>query len=564
MEFARVPASDLRQGMTSTLRGHIDNACSDAFSDQTRQVLEHLEKVLTHKDWQGTARRSAFLRFVVQEALTGNGARLKGTIIALEVFGRAASGDHQSDAIVRVEARRLRRDLECFYAGPGQFEPIRITIPKGGYTPLFDRRTLAPSIGSACNRAPRSVTTPQPAIFVQPFSALGEDPFLQDMAQGLTHEVISGLMQYPGFRLHCLEESSAAVVTPSKDSFTVRAIVQQGMDSIKVCVRLVRAEDAQVIWSRTFLHPFTARDMILIQTELAADIADALGAPEAGLREGLIARVARAGGPSIESYLAVIAAQAYRRTHLAEAHVQTRAALERAIETDPCYPDAWAYLAFLRLDAVHFAHDTLAPQDAFDPALRAARRALALDPENVPAHLALLLIQHYSGRTEEAMATADCVLCVSPHDPDALATAGWLRIVGHADQLGLGRLEKALARSINPPPRYFRSLAVYQMMWGTPEAFLDAASRAASDGLGISAALHAVALGRLGRAQEAAETLRAMARHSPRLAQDPRGFLTPHRAHPTIVDTIVKGLHHARHLTQPRLSAHAVRGGVHC
>lgn len=41
------------------------------------------------------------------------------------------------DAIVRVEARRLRAKLSDYYGGPGARDPIRIEIPTGSYVPLI-------------------------------------------------------------------------------------------------------------------------------------------------------------------------------------------------------------------------------------------------------------------------------------------------------------------------------------------------------------------------------------------------------------------------------------------
>ena len=45
--------------------------------------------------------------------------------------------DPQSDAIVRVEAARLRRALETYFAGEGRKDPIVIELPTGHYVPIF-------------------------------------------------------------------------------------------------------------------------------------------------------------------------------------------------------------------------------------------------------------------------------------------------------------------------------------------------------------------------------------------------------------------------------------------
>ena len=100
-----------------------------------RRELDHL---LASPHLQASERRRAFLRHVVEETLAGRGDRLKGYSIALAVFGRDESFDTQSDPVVRLEARRLRRDLDSYYVAGGSHDPVRISIPKGGYLPVFE------------------------------------------------------------------------------------------------------------------------------------------------------------------------------------------------------------------------------------------------------------------------------------------------------------------------------------------------------------------------------------------------------------------------------------------
>lgn len=77
------------------------------------------------------------LRYLIEEALAGRADRLKGFSIAVAVFGRDETFDSQNDPVVRLEARRLRRDLDGYYATAGGSDTIRISVPKGGYAPEF-------------------------------------------------------------------------------------------------------------------------------------------------------------------------------------------------------------------------------------------------------------------------------------------------------------------------------------------------------------------------------------------------------------------------------------------
>ena len=83
---------------------------------------------------------AAFLRFIVESTLRGEAQHIKGYTIATEALGRGQDFDPQADPIVRVEAGRLRRALERYYAGPGSADVVVIDVPRGRYVPAFRYR----------------------------------------------------------------------------------------------------------------------------------------------------------------------------------------------------------------------------------------------------------------------------------------------------------------------------------------------------------------------------------------------------------------------------------------
>lgn len=69
---------------------------------------------------------------------------LKAYTVATEVLGRNADFDPQTDPIVRVEATRLRRALDRYYLAEGRDDPVRITMPRGGYSIVIHGRDEDP------------------------------------------------------------------------------------------------------------------------------------------------------------------------------------------------------------------------------------------------------------------------------------------------------------------------------------------------------------------------------------------------------------------------------------
>jgi TolB-like protein len=100
-------------------------------------VREQVERIAASPGFVQAERLRRFLRFTVEARLRGEQDQLKEFLIGTEVFDRNGSYDPRLDAIVRVEARRLRVRLAEYYQGVGRQDPIRIEYPKGSYAPAF-------------------------------------------------------------------------------------------------------------------------------------------------------------------------------------------------------------------------------------------------------------------------------------------------------------------------------------------------------------------------------------------------------------------------------------------
>src|SRR5450755_968954 len=92
-----------------------------------------LDRILASPCFVQSERQQRFLKFIVTETLAGHSDRLKGYTIAIEVFDRDVSFDPAIDAIVRVEAARLRAKLREYYDREGRTDPVRFELPKGAY-----------------------------------------------------------------------------------------------------------------------------------------------------------------------------------------------------------------------------------------------------------------------------------------------------------------------------------------------------------------------------------------------------------------------------------------------
>jgi Tol biopolymer transport system component len=117
-------------------------------------VEAHLEKVLGSATFRGAERSRRLLRFIVEETLQGRADRLKDYTLGAEALGRGDEFDPRTDPIARVEMSRLRSRLDLYYATDGASDEVRIVVAKGGYVPLFERRSSAPDMPPTTSVAP--------------------------------------------------------------------------------------------------------------------------------------------------------------------------------------------------------------------------------------------------------------------------------------------------------------------------------------------------------------------------------------------------------------------------
>src|SRR6476620_11581089 len=105
---------------------------------KVQAVRAQAEKISRSGRFANSHKLTHFLRLIVEESLAGRGSQIKEYSIGVEVYNRPSGYDPRVDATVRVEASKLRKRLAEYYAGGGQNDPVRISIPKGRYEPVFE------------------------------------------------------------------------------------------------------------------------------------------------------------------------------------------------------------------------------------------------------------------------------------------------------------------------------------------------------------------------------------------------------------------------------------------
>jgi len=120
-----------------------DDKIADGLSRDPRWKL--VERIIATPGFTKSARLSSLLLFVTRESLIGRHDELCEQIIGERVFGRSVGYDPRDDNIVRSHASRLRHRLDEYFREEAAAEPLRLTIPRGSYAPLFERVQSSPA-----------------------------------------------------------------------------------------------------------------------------------------------------------------------------------------------------------------------------------------------------------------------------------------------------------------------------------------------------------------------------------------------------------------------------------
>lgn len=103
---------------------------------------ELLGRIVASPTFVRSERLCSLLTYVCDMTLKGRGDEINEQKIGQAVFGRSRDYDSTIDGIVRTQASRLRQRLELYFSDEGAHEAIQIVIPRGGYVPVFEPRSI--------------------------------------------------------------------------------------------------------------------------------------------------------------------------------------------------------------------------------------------------------------------------------------------------------------------------------------------------------------------------------------------------------------------------------------
>jgi TolB-like protein len=415
----------------------------------------------------------------------GGGGPSRGKAPALEVAGLPALGDLVARMLEENPVRRPRDAGEVAAAlGSLWLELERttaagaapaLTRPRGpGVSAGARQRKVALAVGlgllaaasfaaySLLRGATSGAAAPPAApgaqlrtVAVMPLVNLSGDPGQEYFSDGMTEEITSKLSRLSGLavtartsaaRYKGSSRSAREIGAELSAAYLVEGSVRRAGDRIRVTASLVRTADAIQLWSMDLDGRLD--DIFAVQERIASSIVDALGLKLSAGEEQSLRSWGTRNAAAYDEYLRGRTAfdlGPSDRVRVDEAADHFR----RALELDEAFAPALAGLASCE---AYGYRDWASRPELLEHAERLAGRALALDPQLVPAHKAAADIRGYRFDYQGAAAQYRRILELAPRDHVIWDQLCWA--LGYEAPPALGEAEAACQRAIALQPSY--------------------------------------------------------------------------------------------------------------
>jgi TolB-like protein/DNA-binding SARP family transcriptional activator/cytochrome c-type biogenesis protein CcmH/NrfG len=299
----------------------------------------------------------------------------------------------------------------------------------------------------------------KPSIAVLPFTNLSDDPDQEHSADGMTDDLITDLSKVSGLFVIARNttfayKGKAVSIKQVAEDLGVRYVlegsVRRSGDQVRVNAQLIDATTGGHLWAERF--DGGVEDIFAVQDAFVREIVAALAL---NLSEREQQAIAQGHTRNIEAREAFQIGWEHYLRFTAEDNATAVAHLEQAVELDPTYGRAYAALGLVYVRGCQWRWSESLGMSG-NAAFGLARSYLA-ESENHPSSLtkvAASQIHLYDQRHEAAFTEAARAIALDPNDPEAHVAMGLATITGGRPEAGLEFVETALR--LNPGhPNYY-------------------------------------------------------------------------------------------------------------
>jgi adenylate cyclase len=294
----------------------------------------------------------------------------------------------------------------------------------------------------------------RPSIAVLPFANMSGDAEQDYFADGMVEDIITGLSRIKwlfviarnsSFAYKAMAVDIRTVARELGVRYVIEGSVRRAASRVRINVQLIEATTNSHLWAERFDRDLA--DFFVLQDEVVGRIVTALAEvlPSA-------AAVPRRRAASLEAYDLFVRGRVMVMDSC-EANKTARALIRKAIEIDPDFAEAHAWLAINYWMGWAQLGGMMEPNRSL--ALTAARTAVALDPEDAGGHMILGYIRLYGGDWREAVSEFDAALRIDPNHADTWAMLTDRMVFEGKAAAAIDCVQKAPRLNPHPPGWYY-------------------------------------------------------------------------------------------------------------
>ncbi len=263
----------------------------------------------------------------------------------------------------------------------------------------------------------------RPSIAVLPFVNMSDDPKQEYFSDGITEDLITDLSKISGLfviarnSVFTYKGKPVKVEEVGRDlnvQYVLEGSVRKAGNRVRISAQLIEATTKRNLWAERYDRDL--EDIFALQDEVTEKIVAALSVK---LTEDEQKRLLRKYTDDMKAYDYYLRGLEYYYRMTGEANIQARQMLERAVDSDPEFSAAYAYLGL-----THWADWALwgsQESQTLERAFELAKKAIALDDQQPEGHALLGEIYLWKKQYEQSIAEMNKAIAIDPNAFDGFA-----------------------------------------------------------------------------------------------------------------------------------------------
>ncbi len=390
-----------------------------------------------------------------------------------------------------------------------------------------------------------------PTIAVLPFDNMSGDAEQEYFSDGITEEIITELSRRSNlfvvarnstFRYKGRSVDVRQVGQELGARYVLEGSVRKAGGTIRVTVQLLESTDGKHLWAETYERELSGENLFDVQDQITENVVGAIGGKYGAIHRASL-QASRGKAPDrLEGYDCVLRAITLLRQLTPQLHLSTRDCLESAVEQEPDYAEAWAWLSYL----YNFEYSLgLNPRpNALERGLTAARQAVRLDSSSQLGHHQLAY-NYFLAKKPGFFEKAKEAIAINPNNPDVIGAVGlYLAFAGEWER-GLALCHKAIALNPDHPGWIYIPIAAYAYIRRDYQEAVRWADKINIPGFFWNYVTLAGSYGQLGMQAEAAQAVSDLLAVNPSYAQNARREFRKYYWDETELEHVMDGLRKA-------------------